>query len=158
MRICPDSARLTALREGWLEEGEIQSLREHIEECEACRRMLADLYAVVDILSHETDPVEPPPGGYEELLRATLLMRDRIIPVPAQRAPHWLWRAAAAAALILAALTTFSLIDPRFPSTPTMAEEEDIPDFLIEEHALATEALPFNEGASVILIAQRERR
>ncbi len=161
MRICPDSARLTALQEGWLEEGEAQKMREHIEGCEPCRRMLADLDAVADILSPEADPVEPPPGGYEELFRATLLMRDRIVPIPVQRAPRWLWRSAAAAALILATLTTFSIIDSRSPSTPTvaeMAEEEFIPDFLIEEHALATEALPFNDGASVVVMVQRERR
>jgi len=161
MKICPESAKLTALREGWLEEDEAARLRGHIAECRACRLVLDGLDEVVELLSGQVDPVEPPPGGYEELMKAALLMRDRTAPLPVRSTPRWMWSMVTAAAVIMMAVTAFSIIDSGSPppqSVAEMSEEDDIPDFFIEEHALATETLPFSDGASAVVMVRRGRR
>lgn len=161
MKICPESAKLTSLREGWLDDDAAAKLRIHIEECETCRRILADLDEVVELLSEHAGRVGPPPGGYEELIKAALLMRDRTAPLPVKGAPRGMWRVVAAAAGVMLAVTVFSIIDFGSAPAPRVAEiteEEEIPDFYLEEHALATETLPFSDGASTVMMVSREKR
>lgn len=161
MKICPETARLTAFREGWLEADEEEQLLEHLEECEMCRHALSDLDALVELIREESGPVDPPPGGYDELLRATMLMRDRIVPLRIRSKSRWLKRAAVAAALLLVTITGITMLDTRTPSDSAVTEsteEGDIPDFLVEEHALATDSVPFSNGGSLIILVQERRR
>ena len=160
MNICPESAKLTALREGWLDADEAARLQGHVDECERCRQVLDDLDEVVGMLADHAGAVDPPPGGYEELMKAALLMRDRIVPLPAGETPRRMWPIVAAAVAAMLAVTTFSIVDPGSRPTRDAAEialEADIPDFFEEEHALATETLPFSDGASTVLMVSREK-
>ena len=76
MKICPEPARLTSLREGWLESDEAGEVQEHLSHCEVCRGIMADLDEIVELLTSHAASIDPPPGGYRELLNAALLMRD----------------------------------------------------------------------------------
>ena len=161
MKICPRSSQLTALREGWLEDEDAQEYRAHLEECEVCQRAYRELEMVAEMLSDLSEPVEPPPGGYEELLRTTLLMRDRIIPMPAPRDRSWRIGAAIAAAILLIGITALSVLDSRTSSTSAVTEltgEDALLEDLIEEHALASDTIGFSDSASLMVLASRERR
>ncbi len=159
MNICPEPARLTALREGWLESGEAEELQEHLSHCGVCRSIMADLDEVVELLAGHAASVDPPPGGYRELLNAALLMREKSEPVSVQSIPRWMWQTVAAAAMIMIALTAYTILDsPVIERSVTglTAEEETVPDWLVEEHALATETLPFSDGpAAVLMVSKR---
>jgi anti-sigma factor RsiW len=160
MKICPQSARFTALREGWLEEEEARQLHEHLAECDVCNRTFRELEMIAGLLAAESGPVKPPPGGYEELLRTTLLMRDRISPMPARTPSRWRRGAAIAAAVLLIGITAISVLDSRNGSTSSLADitgEDAALQDLIEEHALASSTIGFSDGASLMVMASRDR-
>lgn len=160
MKICPEPARLTALREGWLESDEARDVQEHLSHCEVCRGIMADLDEVVELLASHAASIDPPPGGYRELLNAALLMREKIEPLPVRSAPRWMWQAVAAAAMIMIALTAYTILDsPAIERTITglTAEDETVPDWLVEEHALATETLPFSDGPAAVLMVSKKQ-
>lgn len=161
MKICPESARLTALREGWLGEEDAKRLRNHLAVCPDCRAVQADLESILDSICCDLGEVEPPPGGYEALLEATLKMRDRIVPFPVPAKNRWRRAGVVAAAVLVVGVTAITLLAPRTPSTPVTAEaveEGDFPDFLIEEHARASDLVPFSDGTTLIVLANRGRR
>jgi hypothetical protein len=159
MSICPESARLTALREGWLDADEAERLRGHVEGCDECRRLMSDLGEIVSVLSGQSGDVEPPPGGFEELMKTTLLLRDITAPLPVRSAPRWMWRTVAAAAAVVLAISAYTVIDVISPASPNVEEvtqEDEIPDFYLEEHALAAETLPFSSGKSTVIMVDRK--
>jgi len=161
MKICPETSRLTALREGWLDDEDARRLREHLETCPSCRAAGDDLEALLDMIDAVGGEVEPPPGGYDALLTATLKMRDRILPIPAPARPRWYRAAVAVAAIMLISVTAFTLLDPRSPDLPvTVAvdESEDIPGYLLEEHARASDLVPFSDSSTLMVLANQGKR
>ncbi len=161
MNIHPERERLTALREGWLEEDEARQLRAHISGCTACRSVMAELETVVEIIRDQAGNVVPPPGGYDALLEATLAMCDRVTPLPAPPRRFRFGPAIAAAAVLIITLTAIFLLDHGAPapsSVTASAEEVDLPDFLLEEHALASDTVPFSTGVTLVVSARSGRR
>ena len=158
MKICPEPARLTSLREGWLESDEAGEVQEHLSHCEVCRGIMADLDEIVELLTSHAASIDPPPGGYRELLNAALLMREKSELLPVRSTPRWMWQAVAAAATIMIALTGYTILDSpaiEQPVTDLTSEEEAVPDWLVEEHALATETLPFSDGPAAVLMVSK---
>ena len=159
MKICPEPAKLTSLREGWLESDEAEEVQDHLSHCVVCRSIMTDLDEVVELLASNTVSIDPPPGGYTELLSAALLMRERAEPLPVRSTPRWMWQAVAAAAMIMIVLTGYTIIYSPAIEQPVIdltVEEETVPDWLVEEHALATETLPFGDGpAAVLMVSKR---
>ncbi|MFC1530454.1 hypothetical protein ACFL6R_07050 [Gemmatimonadota bacterium] len=161
MTICPETARLTALREGWLDDEDARSLRVHLEVCPGCRAARDDLDAVLEAIDTSQADVEPPPGGYEALLAATLKMRDRIIPIPAPVRLDWRRIVLAVSAVMLVSVTSLTLLNSRSPSTlvtEEVAENQDLPDYILEEHARASDLVPFSDGSTLLLLAKQEKR
>lgn len=161
MNICPETARLTALREGWLDDEDARRLREHLEVCPDCRAARDDLDAILEAIDACRVEVEPPPGGYEALLAATLKMRDRIIPLPAPVRFAWRRVVLAAAAVLLLSVTSLTLLDSRSPSTMMVneaVEEAGVPEYLYEAHARASDLVPFSEGTTLLVLANRDKR
>ncbi len=159
MKICPEPARLTSLREGWLESDEAGEVQEHLSHCEVCRNIMAALDEIVELLASHAASIDPPPGGYRELLNAALLMREKSEPLPVRSTPRWMWRTVAAAAIIMIALTGYTILNSpaiEQPVTDLTEEEETIPDWLLEEHALATETLPFSDGLAAVLTVSKK--
>ncbi len=159
MKTCPNSARLTALREGWLQPEEVDALREHIRGCPACRRTEADLEEVAAVMARAAGPVEPPPGGYEALLRSTLALRD-LVPAATRRVRWWFHRAAAVAAVLaLVASAVLLSLGGAGNGTPGVdLSENDLIDFLMQEHAQAAEQIPFSEGDYAAILAHGSGR
>ena len=159
MKKCPNASRLTALREGWLDPHDVKSLLAHIDGCRECHHTMAELDAVVGLLAHEAGPVEQPPGGWEALHRSVLARRDQL-PPPEPRFSRWMRRAVAAAAMLLLLLTAVLVRDhamrPPEVTVSEVAESADWLDSLIEEHALASDRIPFSDGTYMILLTQRE--
>jgi anti-sigma factor RsiW len=158
MKICPEPSRLTAFREGWLEGDEARELQEHLSHCEMCREIMAGLDEIVELLASHAASIEPPPGGYGELLNAALLMQEKSEPLQVRSAPRWMWQTVAAAAMIMIALTAYTILDStgtELPMADTAVEEDVVPDWLVEEHALATETLPFSDGPAAVLMASK---
>ncbi len=161
MKICPETARLTALREGWLGEEDARRLRSHLEVCSICRAAQTDLESILDSICRDLGEVEPPPGGYEALLEATLKMRDQIVPLPVPARSRWRVAVLAAAAVVVVTVSSISILNSDTPSTPVTVEtveEGDIPDWLMEEHARASDLLPFSDGATLIILANQGKR
>ncbi|MFC1629288.1 hypothetical protein ACFL3H_09295 [Gemmatimonadota bacterium] len=161
MKICPETARLTALREGWLGKEDARRLWNHLEVCQSCRAAQADLELILEFITSDLHEIEPPPGGYEALLQATLKMHDQIAPLPVPARSRWRVAVLAAAAVVLVAVTSMALLDSRTLSTPVTAEtveEGDIPDWLLEEHARASDLLPFSDGSTLMILANRGKR
>ncbi|MFO7768656.1 MAG: zf-HC2 domain-containing protein [bacterium] len=159
MKTCPNSARLTALREGWLQPEEVDALREHIRGCPACRRTAADLEEVAEVLAVVAGPVEAPPGGYQALLRSTLALQD-LLPETPRRVGWWLRRAAAAAAVLALVASAAVLSDMESGTREAAVETTDseLIDFLMHEHAQAAEQMPFSEGSYAAILAQGSSR
>jgi len=156
----PEREQLTAWREGWLSAGERARLEAHLAECDACRLTLRQLDQLVNQLRSSAREVAPPPGGWDALLEATLAMRDRIEPLSPPAGRRWLSPAVAAAAALVIALTAFFLLDRTItPVEPaaTIAAEADLPDLLLQEHALASDAVPFSTGAMLLFAAEEKR-
>jgi anti-sigma factor RsiW len=156
----PDTEQLTAWREGWLSAGERARLEAHLAECDACRRTLRELERLVQQLRSSAGETAPPPGGWEALLEATLAMRDRIEPLTPPATRRWLNPAAAAAAALIIALTAFFLIDRTvtpIDSPTAVAAEVDLPDLLLQEHALASDGVPFSAGVTLLVATERRR-
>ncbi len=161
MKICPETARLTALREGWLDDEDARSLRDHLEVCPECHAARDELEAILEAIDTGRVEVEPPPGGYEALLAATLKMRDRIIPLPAPVRSGWRRTILTAAAVLLMSVTALTLFDARSPSMPVMdevVENQDLPDYMLEEHARASDLVPFSDGTTLLVMANRDKR
>ncbi|MFC1499708.1 hypothetical protein ACFL6T_01670 [Candidatus Zixiibacteriota bacterium] len=161
MKICPETARLTALREGWLGQEDTRRLQRHLEVCSSCRAAQSDLESIINSITSDLHETEPPPGGYEALLEATLKMRDQIVPLPVPAHRRWRVAILAAAAVMVIAVSSISILNSDAPSTPVAAEtveEGDIPDWLLEEHARASDLLPFSDGSTLILLANRGKR
>jgi hypothetical protein len=125
---------------------------------------MAELDAVVELLGRESGPSEEPPGGYAALLRSTLAMWERM-PVPVRRFNGWFRRVAAVAAVVMlvaAALLVSDQAQRGVVGSDMVAESStesgDLLDQLIEEHALATDQVPFSDGAYLAVMAQRDRR
>jgi len=161
MKICPETARLTALREGWLGEEDTRRLQSHLDVCPGCRAAQTDLESILDFITNDLHELEPPPGGYEALMNATLKMRDQIVPLQVPARSRWRVAVFAAAAILVIAVSSISIFDSDTPSTPITAEiveEGDIPDWLIEEHARASNLLPFSDGSTLMILANQGKR
>ena len=161
MTICPETARLTALREGWLNDEDARSLRVHLDVCPGCRAARDDLDVILGAIDTCQVEVEPPPGGYEALLAATLKMRDRIIPIPAPVRADWHRRVIAVAAVLLVTVTSLTLFDARSPSMPMtdeIVEDQDFPEYMLEEHARASDLVPFSDGTTLLILANQGKR
>jgi len=159
MKTCPNSARLTALREGWLQPEEADALREHIRGCPACQQTEADLDEVAGVLARAAGPAEAPPGGYEALLRSTLALRD-LIPAAGRKVSWWLQRAAAVAAVVALVASAVLLSDMGNGGGAPAVElsENELIEFLMQEHAQAAEQIPFGEGDYAAILAQGPSR
>ncbi|MFC1559261.1 zf-HC2 domain-containing protein [Gemmatimonadota bacterium] len=161
MKICPETARLTALREGWLGEEDAKRLRSHLDVCPSCRAAQSDLESILDFIAIDLHDVEPPPGGYEALMDATLKMRDQIVPLQVPAHSRWRIAVIAAAAVLVIAVSSISVLDSGSRAIPVNAEiveEGDIPDWLIEEHARVSDLLPFSDGSTLMILANQEKR
>jgi hypothetical protein len=161
MKICPETARLTALREGWLDQEDTRRLREHLEVCPTCRSARVDLDALLEVIEELPRGVEPPPGGWDALLEATVKMRDRIIPLPAPSRSRWRRMSIAAAAALLIAGSAITLLPDRTPPPTVTAEsavENEFPESLLEEHARASDLVPFSDGTTLLILANSGRR
>jgi hypothetical protein len=159
MNDCPMSSRLTALREGWLESEEAEALRHHVQTCGFCRSVLDRLEDAVHLLAREAVPVDPPASGYETLLEASLRARDRL-PLSARPARVWLVRTAAAAAVLMLTVGSWLLMRksgpaPGAPAAVTAPAPDDL-DLFQEDHALASDRIPFSGGAYMAVLAQSE--
>ncbi len=156
----PETEYLTALREGWLTASEAARLEAHLAECAACRRTFRDLDLIVEHLRTSAGEVDPPPGGYEALLEATLALREKIEPIRLPAVRRWFTPAIVAAAALIITLTTVFLLD-RSASVQAPAEvttaETDLPDAMLEEHALASDAVPFSTGVTLLVSAGNSR-
>ena len=159
MKTCPNSARLTALREGWLQPEEVDALREHVRGCPACQQTEADLDEVAGVLARAAGPVEAPPGGYEALLRSTMALRD-LLPAATRKVGWWLHRAAAVAAVLALVASAVLLSDLGAGTTGTGVDvtDSELIDFLMQEHAQAAEQMPFSEGSYAAILAQGSSR
>jgi hypothetical protein len=159
MKICPETARLTALREGWLDSEDARRLREHLEGCPLCRAAGADLDALLEVIDDFPSGVEPPPGGWDALLEATLKMCDRIEPLPVPSRSRWRRLAVAVAAILIAAVTAITLFDTTPPPTVTAEAggEDEFTEALLEEHARASDLVPFSDGTTLLFLANSRR-
>jgi anti-sigma factor RsiW len=154
MKRCPKSTNLTALMEGWLDPGEAEALRAHVETCASCRGTLEELETSVSLLAREAGLVEPPARGYEALLDSALAVRD-LAPMPPRTGSVWFRRVAAVAAVVLLAISAALLVEVGKPNGVTSADttEVDVLEELIQEHALATGQIPFSDGSYMELMA-----
>jgi anti-sigma factor RsiW len=157
MNDCPMSSRLTALHEGWLDPEEAEALRRHLHTCGLCRSVLDRLEEAVHLLAREAVPVEPPAAGYEALLEAAQQAVE-ILPLPARPARRWLVRIAAAAAVLVLAVGSWLLLrqsspSPTAPVVVTAPTPDDL-DLFEEDHALASDRIPFSGGEYMAILAQ----
>jgi len=111
--------RLSAYLDGELVAGERAAVESHLRGCGACARHLEEL-AAVDAAAREL-PVGAPAGYFDSFparVRARLPVRR------ARRPPAWVW--AAAAAIVLAALTplTFQKTTSPVPDAPRTGETD----------------------------------
>ncbi len=158
MTICPETARLTALREGWLDDEDARQLRGHLEVCPGCRAARDDLETLLEAIDTSPVEVEPPPGGYEALLAATLKMRDRIIPIPAPVRLDWRRIVLAVSAILLVSVTSLTLLNSRSPLmtvTDEVVEDQDLPDYMFEAHARVSDLVPFSDGTTLLILANQ---
>ncbi len=157
MNDCPMSSRLTALREGWLESEEAEALRHHVQACGLCRSVLDRLEEAVHLLAREAVPVDPPSAGYETLLEETLRARDHV-PLPARPARIWFLRTAAVAAVLMLVVGSWLLLHQSGPASgvpvAVTAPAPDDLDLFEEDHALASDRIPFSGGAYLTVLAQ----
>ena len=93
---------------------EARSLQEHLRSCDACRSADREFREAANAFAVDLEPVAPPPGVRENLLREIRSARPLAPPVPmaARRgsvADRWGWLAAAAAIVALLAWNAISV-------------------------------------------------
>ncbi len=159
MNDCPMSSKLTALREGWLEPEEAEDLRRHTAACARCRETAKRLEEAVRLLRHDADPVAPPRMGWEALLEAA---RDERVTLafPARRMRTWGIRAAGVAAVLILTIGSIVLLrggDQTVPPAASGPPPDDL-ELLLEDHALASDQVPFSDGAYMTVLATSEGR
>lgn len=159
MNDCPMSSKLTALREGWLEPEEAEDLRRHTAACARCRDTAKRLDEAVRLLRHDADPVAPPQAGWEALLEAA---REEcsILDLPVRRMRTWGIRAAGVAAVLVLTLGGILMLrggDRTAPPAAAAPPPDDL-ELLLEDHALASDQVPFSDGAYMTVLATAEAR
>src|SRR5688572_11903835 len=124
---CSDySDAIAEFIDGALDSAEQRALERHVEGCEACRALVADL-RTIQAAAFTLDRHEPPRQVLESL-RAQLASepvqssRGRLLQWPASR-PAWAGWAAAAALILATAASIYPLLRPADPHVDDAAAE-----------------------------------
>lgn len=140
---CKWTRRLSAYLADDLSAKKQASVEAHLAECEVCRRELAELRRLNNLL-HSMPPPEPPPGFAADTLR---LMAQEFTPAPVRVRPAFSLRPVLAAAAGVACLLAIVLVWNT--SSPTV---DTLPSPAVSHHAPAPSFAPAesNESATVV--------
>ncbi len=151
MNACPDKTDLVLYAAGEMPSGDARALEAHLAACPACHDEVVDLKRGLAALAHlEREPALPPRLARTVENHTAPRARPRI------RSP-WRW-AAAAAAILVAAVGVWTLMQPKetdpFPDpAPTAARSDELVGEALDEIDLAIRLIEADEADEVAAVA-----